>query len=264
MTREESSTQSSAAGGGQPGVTAQGPGRTGTQASLQRDNQNETKSNVTETDNVVGLERSRVSKKGYTPKEVWASVTIPGAYVKNLWTAKNPTATAPPKPEDLTAVKTDVVQKVENIVNTLLLLQANKGENTYKHVHVEVLDSLPTPTIEPPSMASQAMAWTNRNWSTLAMVGVAMFSLLVLRSVVNGKPSDPTGVPMTAPALTLQTDDPQGEPAASGGADDPEETDRPKLKLRKTSSVKDDLVEIVHDDPDAAADILRSWIAKAS
>src|SRR5262249_19151426 len=164
MTREESSTQSTGANGGQPGVTAQGPGRTGTQASLQRENQNETKNNVTETDNVVGVETSRVLKKGYTPKEVWATVTIPGAYVKNLWTAKNPTATAPPKTEDLTTVQTDVVQKVENIVDTLLVLQANKGENSYKHVRVVVLDSLPIPTIEAPSMASQAMAWTNRNW----------------------------------------------------------------------------------------------------
>jgi flagellar biosynthesis/type III secretory pathway M-ring protein FliF/YscJ len=34
--------------------------------------------------------------------------------------------------------------------------------------------------------------------------------------------------------------------------------------LRKNNSVKDDLINIVRDDPDAAADILRSWIAKAS
>lgn len=269
MTREESSTQSNGANGGQVGVTAQGPNRTGTQASLQRETQNETKSNVTETDNVVGLERSRISKKGYTPKEVWATVTIPGAYVKNLWSAKNPTAAAPPKPEDLTTVETDVVQKVQNIVNTLLMLQVNKGENTYKHVRVEVLDSLPVPTIEPPSMASQAMAWTNHNWSTLAMVGVAMFSLLVLRSVVNGKPSDPTATPADAPALTIQTDETNAEAGGSGAADgtngsEQEDSDRPKLKLRKNNSVKDDLINIVREDPDAAADILRSWIAKAS
>jgi flagellar M-ring protein FliF len=192
---------------------------------------------------------------------VWASVTIPGLYVKNLWIANNSTVTTPPKPEDLAAVKTDVVQKVENIVNTLLLLQANKGENTYKHVHVEVLDSLPVPTIEPPSMASQAMAWTNHNWSTLAMVGVAMFSLLVLRSVVNGKPSDPTAAPAAGSALTVQSDEAKAE--AAGAAGEPEDAARPKLKLRKNNSVKDDLVEIVREDPDAAADILRSWIAKA-
>jgi flagellar M-ring protein FliF len=201
-----------------------------------------------------------VVKRGYTPKEVWATVSIPGSYIKNLWAARNPTATVPPKPEDLTTVQTEAVQKVENIVDTLLFLQANKGENSYKHVRVVVLDSLPIPTIEAPSMASQAVAWTGRYWNTLAMLGVAMFSLLVLRSVVNGKPSEPAS-PASAPAssLTLQTEESKAE-SESGEAG---ENGRPKLRLKKGTSVKDDLVEIVREDPDAAADILRSWISKA-
>jgi hypothetical protein len=35
------------------------------------------------------------------------------------------------------------------------------------------------------------------------------------------------------------------------------------LRFKKGKSLKDDLVEIVREDPDAAADILRSWISKA-
>jgi flagellar M-ring protein FliF len=152
------------------------------------------------------------------------------------------------------------VQKVENIVDTLLLLQANKGENTYKHVHVVVLDSLPVPTIEAPSVASKAMAWTSRYWNSLAMLGVAMFSLLVLRSVVNGKPTNPANPAMpSAPSLTLQAD--ESKAAADSGEAVADE--KPKLRLRKGTSVKDDLMDIVREDPDAAADILRSWIAKA-
>jgi flagellar M-ring protein FliF len=176
-----------------------------------------------------------------------------------LWTAKNPTATAPPKPEDLATVQTDAVQKVENIVDTLLLLQANKGENTYKHVHVVVLDSLPVATLEAPSVASKAMAWTSRYWNSLAMLGVAMFSLLVLRSVVNGKPGEPTGAAPAAPSLTLQTDDAKAASESADAAD----AGKPKLRLKKGTSAKDDLMDIVKEDPDAAADILRSWIAKA-
>jgi hypothetical protein len=34
--------------------------------------------------------------------------------------------------------------------------------------------------------------------------------------------------------------------------------------LKKSKSIKDDLVQIVHEDPNAAAEILRSWIGKAS
>jgi flagellar M-ring protein FliF len=209
---------------------------------------------------VVGIEDSRVVKKGYTPREVWATVSIPGSYIKSLWTARNPAATAAPKPEELTTLQTETKDKVEKIVNTLLLVQANKGENTYKHVHVEVLDSLPVPTIEAPSMASKAVAWTGRYWNTMAMLGVAMFSLLVLRSVVNGKPGDPpNAAKMPTPSLMLQAD--EKATAESGELADEE---RPKLRLKKSTSVKDDLMDIVREDPDAAADILRSWISKAS
>jgi flagellar M-ring protein FliF len=123
-----------------------------------------------------------------------------------------------------------------------------------------VLDSLPTPTIEAPSIATKAVAWTGQYWSTVAMLGVAMFSLMVLRSVVNGKPGDSAGAAATASPLTLQAD----EPMKAAEKDDAEESGRPRLRLKKGKSMKDDLVEIVREDPDAAADILRSWIAKAS
>ncbi len=261
-TTTEDITSSAPEIGGPPGQTAQGPNRQVATQSVPPQPQNRTHNESTRTDNVVGIEDNRTVKRGYTPKEVWATVSVPSSYIKNLWASRNTTATAPPKPEDLTTVQNETVQKVENIVNTLLLLQANKGENTYKHVRVEVLDSLPAPTIEPPSMASQAIAWTGRYWNSLAMLGVAMFSLLVLRSVVNGKPGDPAGASAAAatPSLTLHAE----ESAAAATSGEPAADGRAKLKLKKGSSVKDDLVDIVREDPDAAADILRSWIAKAS
>lgn len=256
----EDVTSSTPDTGGQPGQTSQGPNRQVATQSVPTQPQNRTHNESTRTDNVVGIEDSRVVKKGYTPKEVWAIVSIPGSYIKNLWAARNPTATAPAKPDDLTPVWEEVRPKVENLVNQLLILQANKGGNEYKHVQVVMLDSLPTPTIEPPSIASQAVAWTGRYWSTLAMLGVAMFSLLVLRSVVNGKPSDPaSATSASASPLALHAEESKG----AADSDEADQTERPKLRLKKGTSVKDDLVEIVREDPDAAADILRSWISKA-
>jgi len=257
-TREETSTQSTADGGGRPGSTSQGPNRQTADTSA-RQNQSETKNSTTETESFVGHEDNRIVKKGYVPREVWATVTIPGAYVKNVWAAQNPNAAGPPKPEDLNSLQAVIKGNVEEIVDPLLYLQAIKVGNTYKHVRVVVLESLPTPSIEPPSMASQAMAWTGRYWSTLAMLGVAMFSLLVLRSVVNGKPGDAPSTAAPASPITLQADEGQSSADAGQAA----EPDRPRLRLKKGKSLKDDLVEIVREDPDAAADILRSWIAKA-
>jgi flagellar biosynthesis/type III secretory pathway M-ring protein FliF/YscJ len=53
------------------------------------------------------------------------------------------------------------------------------------------------------------------------------------------------------------------EPPAGADASDEPANARPRLRLKKGKSLKDELVEIVREDPDAAADILRSWIGKA-
>jgi flagellar biosynthesis/type III secretory pathway M-ring protein FliF/YscJ len=43
-----------------------------------------------------------------------------------------------------------------------------------------------------------------------------------------------------------------------------DEVQRDRLRLKKAASLKDDLVEIVREDPDAAATILRGWISRAA
>ena len=261
VSSNEKSTQSGGQTGGQPGPVSSGPTR---QAAITTPPQktNETSSDTIETENVVGMEQNSVVKRGYTPKEIWATVTIPSTYIEALWKQRNPTVTNPPTLPDMRLVHDEVVLKVENIVEPLLLVQAIKGEDTYKHVRVVVLDSLPAPIIEPPSTSSRALAWAGRYWGTIAMLGVAMFSLLVLRSIVKGSPPADAAT-AAVPALTLHGDDSTNQANESSGGEDEPPADRPRLRLKKPKSLKDDLVQIVHDDPNAAADILRSWIGKA-
>jgi flagellar M-ring protein FliF len=256
----ESTIQNSGATTGQPGTSSQGPDRR--VAATAPENKNETKNTSTETSTVVGRTDTHTAKAAYTPREVWATVTIPRSYIIDVWKTRNPDATTPPKPEDIAPVETQVVGDIQDIVEPLLRIQANKGQDNQKYSSVVVLDSLPKPAIEPPSMTSSALAWAGRSWNTLAMLGVAIFSLMVLRGVVK---STPTGDGSTAagasPALTLH-DDESSSVAGTNKADEPAD-ERPRLRLKKGKSLKDDLVEIVRDDPDAAADILRSWIGKA-
>jgi flagellar M-ring protein FliF len=264
VTREESSIRSTTDNGGRPGLTAQGPNRQGpTQAAPE--SKNETKNKVSETDNLVGVDERQTRKTGYTLKEVWATVMVPNDYLASLWKTRNPTAADAPKPTDLALIESEVRPKIENLVDPLLLLKETResGENTYKHVKLVFLDLPPAPAIVPPSMASTATSWLGQYWSTLGMLGVAMFSLMVLRSVVNGRPTD-SGAPASAaaPALKLQGDEPQAATsAANNNAEAPAE--RPRLRLKKGTSLKDELADIVREDPDAAADILRAWIGKA-
>ena len=91
---------------------------------------------------------------------------------------------------------------------------------------------------------------------------MAVFSLMMLRSVVKAVPPAPAPA---APALTIASEEPpthakEHHPPAEAAAP---ADDRPRLRLKKGATIRDDLVEIVREDPDAAADILRAWIGKA-
>jgi flagellar M-ring protein FliF len=256
----ESTIQNSGATAGRPGLEANGPDRR--VAAAAPENKNETKNTSTETRTSIGHTDTQTTKATYTPREVWATVTIPRSHIVEIWKNQNPKATEAPKPEELAPVETQVVGDIQDIVEPLLRVQATKGQDDRKYSSVVVLDSLPAPAIEPPSMAANAMAWAGRSWNSLAMLGVAIFSLLVLRGVVkNAPPSGGAAAASAGPALTLHADE-HGASAASNSADEPAD-DRPRLRLKKGKTLKDDLVEIVREDPDAAADILRSWIGKA-
>ena len=90
------------------------------------------------------------------------------------------------------------------------------------------------------------------------MTGLGLVSLLMLRSIVRG------GIDATpAPAET--------HPTATPRASDDENTEPtptpPSRTLRRRESgmsLRDELTELVREDPDAAAAILRSWIGNAS
>jgi flagellar M-ring protein FliF len=256
LTVDESSESGSRDGGGPPGVTAQGPNRQGVTTQVaQRDTSKTTKS-TEELNNLVGQEQRALQRTGFTPKTDWATITIPRTYVENIWKQRNPDAKDPPKVEDLTAVQQTLITQVEEIVLPLLTRQ-NKGEDEYKQVRVSIIDSIPVPSIEPPSMANNALAWISNYWSTLAMLVVAMFGLVVLRSVVKGGPGGNSAL-SAMPTLTVHSED--------GGSDssaDPDAPPRSRLRIKKGISLKDDLAEMVREDPDAAAAILKSWIGKA-
>src|SRR3954468_1044552 len=68
-THDEITPQPAVATGGPVGTTANGPSRQGVTEVTAQAQKAETHS--TETKNVVGIEDSRIVKKGYTPKEVW-------------------------------------------------------------------------------------------------------------------------------------------------------------------------------------------------
>jgi flagellar M-ring protein FliF len=251
---------------GDVGVRGQSPNSARSVAASGGGSKTEEGDTQTKTDHVVGHTETETETIGLTPKRVTIAVAIPASYYERVWLRNNPPAEGeePGKPDEnaikslKTQIKTDITSQVNNLLPTV-----PRGDDPFPRVTVTTFQDLAGEKIPELGASDHAMAWVGQNWSTLGMTGVAMFSLLMLRSMVKSVPS-PSG---------------DESPASSGQApvelaianyDEPETNDEapPALKLKRRDisgpNLRDELSDIVKEDPDAAASILKSWIANAS
>ena len=119
---------------------------------------------------------------------------------------------------------------------------------------------LPGPVIEQPTTADKAVAWFSQYWSTLGTIGLGMVSLLMLRSMVRVVPA--AEAPRAEAAQIAAA--PIGDDEETAAVEQQEAAARLKRRAKSGPSLRDELVEIVREDPDAAANILRNWIGSAT
>lgn len=259
--REESTTQVRGGPGGRPGVTSQGPGRQAPEESLANQERNETSVLDSNSESVIGSSREELLEQGPKLKEAWASIRIPRSYVEDVYRQRlqkegkevGDTITA----ADTKDTESKIKEGVENLTQGILP-KLSLGEDEFKQVNVVVVDVLPRETPAKPSLAGNAIGYLGQYSNTIAMAGLALVSLVMLRSIASGSPSGPGD---DFPALRL--DNELGSAGQASGGDG-EDDGRPKLKLKRADTLKDDLSDMVNTDPDAAAAILRSWINNAS
>lgn len=214
-----------------------------------------------ENQTVNAIPGKRVEKKtaGLTPQRVTVTVGIPASYFKKVWLERNPPEPgAPPKtPEqkDLDPIRTQVLASIVKQVATLLPKPDGAGDASDLVTATEFQDITP-PTLPEPSLKENVLGWFAESWSTLGLIALAFFSLWMLRSMIRAVPAvEP------APALAAAS-----APAAEKREEEPKPAPVNRLKrLRKPGmSLREELSELVADDPDAAANILRTWIGNAS
>lgn len=243
--------------GQRPGTFVQGPGAppADDQATVV------SKTEITDTDNEFfpATTEQLLTESGLVPKHVRVSVSIPTDYVHRVWREQTPDATPDDRPttEQLDRIKGNTTTEIQNIV--MPQLPEQEGKKDFNVVQVSYLPSLtPTPST-PPSLASEAWFWTQQHSSSLLTGLFALIVLVMLRSVIKAIPASEPAMSLDLPA----TPDRAAGDNDSAGEEKPENK-RPRLKLNKGPTLKDDLAEIVREDPDAAAAILRSWISKAA
>jgi flagellar M-ring protein FliF len=252
---------------GPPGFNAQQPGGINQAAKLSSAGgiKSTEETNHSESQTKVPTTIVRKTQHGLTPKSVTVTVGIPDSYYAKVWQQKNPTPDGqPPKPPiqtDLDQIKESVQKQVET-ATVWLLPPSELPADKYPRVKVVSFPDLPTQAPALPGMQDNALAWLAQNWTTLGMGGLTLFGLIFLRSMVKSMPvtSSPTTPSADAqPSLSVVSAADDEQPEESGG-----KRSRLKRRLGSGPSMRDELAEMVREDPDAAVSILRNWIGSAS
>ncbi len=210
---------------------------------------------------VAGHEETILKKAPLRPTTVTATVLIPTSYLVKLWTKRNPTPAGQepktPAEPDLQPIERDVADTIVKTVDRILPPLA-ADETAATRVQVSTYEDLPPPEIEPPTLAATAQAWFADNWRSLALVGVGLVSLLMLRGMVRTStpPAPAVANLAAAPAKAIETP-----------AEAPPEPESIILNRRTQSTgatLREELTVMVREDPDAAANVLRNWIGDAA
>ena len=261
-------TSTTAQRGGRPGAAPNGVGNSQQVVSASPQQQRQINETTTDQSSRVGHTQVASVKSGLAVQRVASTVRIPKSYYAQVWRQewgrKNPDA----KPEDapkgpteaeLQEVETRVNKGVQDSVAGLLPL-ATANDATAPLVTVTSYQDLPAAVSAEPSATQTAMSWLSANWQTLAMGVVALVSLMMLRTMVRaplpGPDREAAGKAPELRVANVEEDEEDEGSSAKQGLRRRQGADAPSLKVQ--------LAEMVKEDPDAAASVLKSWIGDAA
>jgi flagellar M-ring protein FliF len=266
------STTSNKGSAGPPGLDANGasPNRSAALPGAGGGgSQSETSKTSTQTQNAASHGSTTTQLAGLTPRRTTVAVAIPSDYFELVWHQRNPAADGQEKKKpdagQLTQIQDEETKKIRDHVASLIPQPVEVGGppiDPKTLVTVTTFSRVPLPPIAEPSMVDRGLDWLAQSWNTLAMVGLALVALLMLRSYVSAIPPGPE-MPQIA-STTISDEGSTTAPAgAAAAANATEPGKKQRLLQRKTGtggSLREELVEMVREDPDAAASILRGWI----
>ena len=193
---------------------------------------------------------------GLIPERVSATISIPSTYFKDVWHQKNDKPGEEPKdPDDNELAQLQQTEKAEIKTSVALLLPEVEGvDDLSELVAVRVFTPTPLDPIPDPGMAKNALVWLGQSWQTVGLIGLAFFSLLMIRSMVKSGPAMEVA---EAPSGGSGSETPSERAEES-----PDLPSTPQLVSFGTSgkSLKDEVSDLVTEDPDAAASVLKNWI----
>lgn len=270
--------------GGQPGfepnATANQPQTLATSSSGTRQKVKESEES---TQSQYGTEAKVTKELGLYPEEVRITVALPESYFKDKWVQQqilednvdeSGQPANPPSLAEIAAIKTDTIAEVKNQLSTMAV-GIRSGENRDPFFQVTSYMDFPLP--EPPEtpLSATAMDWLAESWSTLAMIGLVLVSLGMMFNWVKSQQVDAETEQRFAEGFGIQVPEPpedeldlSGEAEAGAVAvavDEDGNPVAPRTGFDATGQdVKEDLSNLIKENPEAAANLLKTWIGEAA
>ncbi|MBX7169197.1 MAG: hypothetical protein K1X74_22885 [Pirellulales bacterium] len=266
-------TNHSANSAGRPGFQAQQPNQGAALANAAAPGPASVeKTTRNEEDLTTGHDRMHSRKVGLVPKRVAFAVGIPSGYLAKIWSEQNPPAAGqePAKPDAaaLAKIEEKVVTDIKAHLATMVVAPPETTD-LKSLVTVTTFQQLAPTEIAGPTTASTALAWLSEYGSTAAMLGLGLFALMMLRSTIRGVPAASSANASSAGAASapniIAATVPAGEAEMAGGAGGEPAPRENRLARRREGgpSIREELTEIVKEDPASAANILQAWISSA-
>jgi flagellar M-ring protein FliF len=251
-------------------------GAVGARANLVQNQPNRVSESATENTSVETRDESRnIAGSSHQITElaplatayVTASVRVPWSYYERVWRQKNKTPPGEedpvPPPTELDVIEDDTKLMIEELLKKVIP-QVSAGADTIEPITVVTFYETPLPIPEDPGMTEDAASWFAMNWQTIGMFLVALVGVWSLRGMLTASEAESDVVAeQSIPIDSLAVNTPEHDTADEDDEDDLANS----LKARFQSSgrsLRDELTELVREDPDAAANVLQNWIGEAA
>jgi len=193
-------------------------------------------------------------------KTVRVSIMLPTSYYKDLNFQNEMLRDSTQNPDNivmddatLEGLRIKTEKKISEIVSPLLP-QVAAGADPVTLVTVRDAPDVKPKNQTEPLATSQALSWLAESWETLALVFLGLVALLVARSAAksagNATPAEfqeGFGLEMPGPTPVEQDAEEEAERMTITGG-----------------SLKDELLHLVEDNPEVAANVIRGWVGDAA
>ncbi len=205
------------------------------------------------------------------PQKIWASLQVPRSYVKKIWAEKHVKKgekTEDPTDEQLDAesllIRSDIKRQVENLLNPYRdpkhpdVVDVTEYRDREEEEHVA-------------TWQEKVLAWLGEYWQTLGLMGLVLCGLGVLWMITRPAKPEPIVI-YESPEIPMEVIEARAKIAAEAAAKAQQEAEdgedgfnddgspRTLESFKSVRSLQEEIAELVEENPDAAAAVLRQWI----